>query len=202
MSQETLFQDDLFSKLAKNIKDNFGTENSKDVSKSDITYLLENVKSSESIISINSIINDINKSIEIEKGIFEYALVYCTIGEFDRSIMPAIYDDKFQDIILNLDQNSYIENKTFLQVIQNDTVNLRLIPFFSPSQIHPENWISIVEKYKYRIEAENYTVATDLYKCAKCGERKCTVAELQMRSADEPTNKLITCLVCYKTFIK
>lgn len=38
--------------------------------------------------------------------------------------------------------------------------------------------------------------ATDLYRCGKCQQRKCTYFEMQTRSADEPMTCFITCLNC------
>lgn len=37
---------------------------------------------------------------------------------------------------------------------------------------------------------------THLFKCERCGKRECTFYELQIRGADEPTTKYITCLNC------
>ncbi|KPA84369.1 transcription elongation factor-like protein [Leptomonas pyrrhocoris] len=37
---------------------------------------------------------------------------------------------------------------------------------------------------------------THLFKCERCGKRDCTFYELQIRGADEPTTKYITCLNC------
>lgn len=38
--------------------------------------------------------------------------------------------------------------------------------------------------------------ATDLFRCAKCQQRKCTYFQMQTRSADEPMTSFITCLNC------
>lgn len=37
---------------------------------------------------------------------------------------------------------------------------------------------------------------THLFKCERCGKRECTYFELQVRGADEPTTKYVTCLNC------
>jgi transcription elongation factor S-II len=41
---------------------------------------------------------------------------------------------------------------------------------------------------------------TQLFKCERCGKRDCTFYELQVRGADEPTTKYITCLNCKNTW--
>ena len=47
---------------------------------------------------------------------------------------------------------------------------------------------------------KNNMAATNLYKCYKCGERKCQVMQMQTRSADEPMTNFVTCLVCHNNF--
>ncbi|KAJ3305401.1 RNA polymerase II elongation factor [Kappamyces sp. JEL0829] len=37
---------------------------------------------------------------------------------------------------------------------------------------------------------------TDIFKCAKCKQRKCTYYQMQTRSADEPMTTFVTCQVC------
>ena len=37
---------------------------------------------------------------------------------------------------------------------------------------------------------------TELFQCERCGHRKCTYFEMQVRGADEPTTKYIKCLNC------
>ena len=39
---------------------------------------------------------------------------------------------------------------------------------------------------------------TDLLKCSKCGQRKCTYNQVQTRSADEPMTTFVLCLNCGK----
>ncbi|KAI8087286.1 transcription elongation factor S-II, partial [Thamnidium elegans] len=37
---------------------------------------------------------------------------------------------------------------------------------------------------------------TDMFKCGKCGGRKCTYFQMQTRSADEPMTTFVTCVIC------
>jgi transcription elongation factor S-II len=41
---------------------------------------------------------------------------------------------------------------------------------------------------------------TDMFKCGKCKERRCTYYQLQTRSADEPMTTFVTCLNCGNRF--
>lgn len=42
----------------------------------------------------------------------------------------------------------------------------------------------------------NMAADTDMFKCSRCKERKCTYTQLQTRSCDEPMTTFVTCTVC------
>ncbi|OBZ83679.1 Transcription elongation factor S-II [Choanephora cucurbitarum] len=44
--------------------------------------------------------------------------------------------------------------------------------------------------------AESAQAETDMFKCGKCGGRKCTYFQMQTRSADEPMTTFVTCVGC------
>lgn len=184
------------------LKCEFITENSRDIPHDLISYATLNIDRSEYIIKLANLLNDINIAISIESSIFEFSLIHATLNNIDKNILYAIYDDKFVDIYMNLDESSRLNNKTLKSSILQKIINPRLIAFLSPDQAHPESWASILEKVKFRETTENNMASTDLYKCYKCGERKCKVTELQLRGADEATNRFVTCLICFNTFIR
>ena len=102
---------------------------------------------------------------------------------------------------MNLDATSRINNMTFRPAVLQGLINPKVIAFLSPDQMHPESWAPVLNKIKFRESAETNMATTDVYVCAKCGERKAKVTELQLRGADEPCTLFITCLVCYSTCI-
>jgi len=188
--------------LINKLKKEFVTENSKDINDSDILYTLGQIQRAVNIKKIDELIYDINKAIGIEMGIFEFSLVFSTLNNIEKQLIPAIYKDRLEDILLNLDINSYLNNKTFIEALTQNILTPKLVAFMSPDQLHPASWAPIVNKIKFRQQTENTITTSDAYWCRKCGERKCKVNELQMRGADESTSLVITCLVCYNTFIK
>lgn len=204
MQQPIIFNNinDFDPTTLKTLKKDFVTENSKDINDNDILYATDHINRGEVVIKINNIIFNIEKAIGIEMGIFEYALILCTLNNLSKSIIPAVYNDRLEDIILNLDENSYLKNKSLRNALNIGAIDPKLLAFMAPDQMHPESWAPIINKKKYKEIKENTMATTDLYKCYKCGERRCKVNELQMRGADEPTSKIVTCLVCYNTFIK
>jgi DNA-directed RNA polymerase subunit M/transcription elongation factor TFIIS len=180
----------------------FITENSKDVSVKLIKYAQSSINRIETINKFSSIFNSHKTAIELEKGIFEFTLVHVTLNSLDKNNVTAIYKDKVYDIYVNLDQTSYIKNKTLLPSILSGAIKPALVAFLSPHQLHPEQWSDIINKKQFEEETKRNMATTDIYKCRKCGERKCTITELQIRSADEKSTVFVTCLVCYTTFCK
>lgn len=184
------------------LKSNFITENSRDISNEMISYATSNIDRSSYIIKLANLLNDINIAILIEGSIFEFSLIHATLNNIDKDLLCAIYNDKFIDIFMNLDETSRLDNKTFRPSVLQGIINPKLTGFLSPDQMHPESWAPILEKIKFRETTENNMATTDIYRCSKCGERKSKVTTLQLRGADEAATLFITCLICYNTFLK
>lgn len=181
---------------------NFKTENSKDINIKLLTYAINNIKRYQVIQKLVDILkSSIDLAHKIENGIFEFALVHVTIKNLEYNCIVAVYNDKVNDILLNLDETSYLNNKTLKQSILSGIIDPYYVAFLSASQLHPERWQDILNKKKFREDKENNMAFTDLYKCKKCGKRKC-ITELQPGYTDEGTIKFIICLECNFTFTK
>jgi DNA-directed RNA polymerase subunit M/transcription elongation factor TFIIS len=183
-------------------KYNFFTKSS-----NDIKIIL--LKKAEGLIDRKNAIKKLEKYIEeslaceIEKGIFEFSLINVVIHKFQDNFVSNIYFDKLEDICKNLDlTNISIGNTILIETVRSKDFNPKIVAFLSPEQLHPKRWSDIMEKQKIREDVINNISTTDSYKCKKCGESKTKVSRLQLRSADEPENLFIVCLVCYHTTIK
>jgi DNA-directed RNA polymerase subunit M/transcription elongation factor TFIIS len=140
---------------------------------------------------------------EIEKGIFEFALTTITTNRIQDHYVGNIYDDKLLDICANLDQtNLKINNSTIIPMLCNVKFNPYFTAFLSPDQLHPKKWRDVIKKKQIRDEAINTQPYSDIYTCSKCHEKKFKISEIQLRCADEPTNRICQCMVCFHTFIK
>lgn len=175
----------------------FRNENSKDISMKLLMYAEKNIKKYEAIDKLLYVLYDVERVIEIEKGIFEYSLLHIITHNLENKMVVPIYNDKVYDIVYNL-QNNHALAKSILDNITPPYA----LAFLSPQQLNPSKWMDILNKKKFRENAENNMATSDRYRCTKCGERKAKVTELQIRGADEPTNMFVTCLVCYNTFIQ
>ena len=182
-------------------KCNFITEQSKDINKKFIIYAMLMIDRGEAVAQIANMLMDIKKAISIEMSIFEYALLHVTLHSLSMEIITPIYIHKYEDILMNLDKNSYVANKTLYPFIMNENVNLQYVAFLSPLQLHPEAFANDIEKIKKKEDAISSMATSNAHFCKNCKERKTTVYELQIRSSDEPSSYFITCMVCYRTWI-
>lgn len=181
----------------------FITESSHNVDHQLIRYAELTIDRGECVIELNKIVGDIHQSINIEKGIFEFALVHTTINKLQEQFVSSVYYDKFNDICANLDPtNTEIDNQSLLKSIKNNQIKSQLIAFLSPEQLHPERWKDLIEKSQRKNDTEHNMATTDIYKCYKCGDRKFKITQMQTRSADEPMTTFVTCMTCYNTFTK
>lgn len=87
-------------------------------------------------------------SINIERSIFEFALVYVMNKHLNYSFVNDIYNDKFMDIYNNIDPNSHIKNETLLNDIMNFKTDTKRIAFLSPQELNPNKWKNVIEKMK------------------------------------------------------
>ena len=152
---------------------------------------------------LDLLINCLPVSVQIEKGLFEFALNYIKTSLLESTDFQPIYMDKFYEICENLDmKNEKINNLTLLPSLLDGTISPQTLPFLKMYQLHPIRWKHIIDKNNLR-DLTLYTVnTTDEFKCGRCGERKHTYYITQTRSADEPATVFYTCINCKKTFTK
>ena len=175
---------------------NFMTESSKSIDNSLITFAEKVIDRGIYIMKLNKLLDNLKIAVYIELSIFEYALVHITVNNLESMFITAIYMDRFNEIYMNLDDNSYLENHSLKENILNGSLSPQIIAFLSPEQLHPAKWVEIIKKQQYRIDKEQNMATTDLYQCKKCKERKCVVTRAQIRSLDEATTTIVCCQIC------
>jgi len=173
-----------------------------------ITYEL--LKYSEKNIDRKAARDEINKyvkydfiSYDIERSIFEFALISVTNNGSPIEYVEYVYNDKLYEICINLDKNNKdINNKTLLDSILEKNIKPTFIAFLTKEQLHPLRWKDITDKVMLRDKTLNNMKTTDRYTCKKCGEKKFKVSSMQTRCADEPCTYFCVCVVCGFTFTK
>jgi len=173
-----------------------------------ITYEL--LKYAEKNIDRKAARDEINKyvkydfiSYDIERSIFEFALISVTNNGSPIEYVEYVYNDKLYEICINLDKNNKdINNITLLDSILEKNIKPTFIAFLTKEQLHPLRWKDITDKVMLRDKTLNNMKTTDRYTCKKCGEKKFKVSSMQTRCADEPCTYFCVCVVCGFTFTK
>jgi transcription elongation factor S-II len=145
---------------------------------------------------INNILENEKKSINLEKGIFNFSLKeadrYKIIKKWDNRKFVQIYEDRVRSIMMNL-------KSEILQQIKDGSILPQTAAFMTHQEMCPDKWHTLIEakvkrdKNKFEV---NMSAATDTFTCRKCKGNKCTYYEMQTRSADEPMTCYVSCLTC------
>tara|TARA_B100000674_G_C37828448_1_gene909319 strand:- start:556 stop:1053 length:498 start_codon:yes stop_codon:yes gene_type:complete len=146
---------------------------------------------------INTKVKNKKKSINIEKSVFNYAVVQAKskniVRKWENKYFLQMYKNRLRSIYLNLN------NETFLNKILNKTINAKVLSKMTHQEMCPEKWKDLIDakiKRDKNMTSVNMSAATDEFTCYKCKKKKCTYYQLQTRSADEPMTTFVTCLVC------
>jgi len=158
----------------------------------------------------NNIRSQINKylkneiwSINLEKGIFNYAVGEAkkrkVVRKWDSSNFVLLYVNKVRSIIDNINPDSHVCNTELLAKIKGSDLLIYKLASMNPRDLYPAHWEELVAakiKRDNHLYDEDLASATDEFKCYKCKTRKCTYYQLQTRSADEAMTTFVTCLKC------
>jgi DNA-directed RNA polymerase subunit M/transcription elongation factor TFIIS len=144
---------------------------------------------------------------DLERGIFNATLedakrrnIRCV---WENSEFGVLYDVVARRTISNLDPKSYVNNGRLLGRLKDGEFKPHDVPFMNFSELYPEKWGMMIEtaiKREAKMLEVDKSMATDMFKCTRCGKRQCTYYEMQTRSADEPMTQFIRCLNCGKNW--
>ena len=133
----------------------------------------------------------------------EKEISLCTFKEAaKRNIIPHWRNPVFSEFYKIYARTNYTHLTTIpsmREAILKSKFQLTDLPYLSHYTVNPEGWHELQEKQRIREEKElsgNAHMATERFKCRKCGMRRCTYYQLQTRSADEPMTTFINCLNC------
>lgn len=142
---------------------------------------------------------------DFERGIFNAALqegrrrlLRCV---WENSEFQTIYEITAKRAISNVDGQSYVGNARLFTRLREGEFAPHDIPFMTYSDLYPEKWHTLSEaamKREAKMLEVDKSMATDMFRCSRCGKRQCTYYEMQTRSADEPMTQFIRCLNCGK----
>lgn len=152
---------------------------------------------------LNKIIRKKNIAVNLEKGIFNFAIKAATgrnvIKKWDNPYFVIIYLNKIKTIYNNLNKNSLVGNDKLLKRLKSAEFKPHELAFMNHHQMYPEKWNKLITA---KIERDNnatkvdFSAATDDFTCWKCKGNKCRYYQMQTRAADEPMTTFVTCLSC------
>ena len=138
-----------------------------------------------------------SKSIEdIEHGIYEFSKSYANDNNTPY-LLGGIYEDKLNQLLCILKSEKL---KTILESLKNKDFEAKTLAFLKQEELDPEKFEKIIKIKKEEEHKRNNKATTNAFKCSKCGKRKCTVEEKQIRSGDEPATVFVECKECGHKF--
>jgi len=155
------------------------------------------------------IINDNSITVNLERGIYNYT-IWRSLSRhqpcmWDCPHFTNTYKNKLKQVCANLIPNSYVGNKSLITRLKDGEFKPHEVAFGSPCDLFPERWEKIIEEKKKRdaaVSEIDSSIATEQFKCAKCGGNKTTYYTMQTRSSDESETIFITCLGCGRKWRK
>jgi DNA-directed RNA polymerase subunit M/transcription elongation factor TFIIS len=152
---------------------------------------------------IKVILEDNELTINLEKGVFNYAIQEATykkiIKKWENPLFVQLYIDRLRTIYINL------KNENILNQLKSKEITPQIVAFMTHQEMNSNRWEKLIEKKKI-LDTNRYTsnieASTNLFTCKKCKSKRCTYYTMQTRSCDEPETIFITCLDCGKNFKK
>jgi transcription elongation factor S-II len=148
------------------------------------------------IKKIDKKLNNEKASLNLEKGIFNYALKEAenrkTIKKWDNKFFVQIYLNHLKSILNNLDDK-------WIESIRNGEIQSHKLAFMTHQEFNHDLWAHLIESKSKRDKNKfesTIAASTDTYTCRKCKQNKCTYYQMQTRSADEPMTLYISCVNC------
>jgi DNA-directed RNA polymerase subunit M/transcription elongation factor TFIIS len=142
------------------------------------------------------ILEDEKNSINLEKGIFNFALKEAElrkiVKKWDNRQFVQIYLDHLRSIIGNL-------KGEILKRVKDGSLKPQDVAFMTHQELSPEKWQTLIDA-KSKRDANKFEVnmaaATDTFTCRKCKANQCTYYTMQTRSSDEATTIFVQCVPC------
>ena len=147
---------------------------------------------------LNTIIKNNKKTKQIENSIYIFTIDTIKLNELLTDYFNDIYNHKLSEIYENI--NGTINNNYLLDTINNENINLNTIAYMKPEELFPDNWKKIINRLDLINEKQKNMATTDIFTCKKCKKNRCSVHQMQTRSADEPMTTFVTCMVCKNTW--
>lgn len=161
--------------------------------------ITDDIKFRKSVNDTFSMILGDKQRINIEKGIYNYAIKEANskqlIKKWNNKLFVQIYINRWRTLYINFKNNEELVEK-----INNGSISTSLIANYTHQELNPDLWKQLImdkierDKNKYD---KTINLSSEFY-CNKCKNNNCSYYQLQTRSADEPMTTFVNCLDCNK----
>jgi DNA-directed RNA polymerase subunit M/transcription elongation factor TFIIS len=128
---------------------------------------------------------------DLEISINEFKNNYISNNRLSIELNNIIALEKYLNIRFNL-----INSPSLLERINTNQIDIKSLPWMDPHELDSTLWQSHIDKRNKNRDTIDKMATTNIFKCRKCGEMKCTTYQLQTASIDEPMTTFIHCKVC------
>jgi transcription elongation factor S-II len=139
----------------------------------------------------------------LEENIYNNIVEYCKKKyvpvSFKNQLFKNLYVDKSRQLYLNLNEESYVNNKQLMKMINKKKIKIEKLCDCHYKELLPSKWKKYVKDLEIlndKISDTKEMTTTDQFKCQRCKKNKCVYSQFQIRSADEGITSFITCLNC------
>lgn len=156
-----------------------------------------------SVKKLNSILKNKTLAETIEESVYNHT---CELAQsrnlkqdFDIINFKRLYVNKLLSLYVNLNKKSYVNNQNLLSRIKKGNIDVTKIAWMKPQELFPEKWKELIERKEASEEfmyLKKHEIETNIFKCDKCKERRCTYYQAQKKKSDEPMTTFITCMNC------
>ncbi len=142
---------------------------------------------------------------DLEAGIYRFAVQNSKYRRshavWENAEFENLYEITARRVITNLDGRSYVSNDRLLDRLKEGEFKAWEVAFMTCQDLFPQKWVNLQEremKREAKMLEKDTSMATDMFRCSRCGKRQCTYYEQQTRSADEPMTIFVRCVNCGK----
>jgi DNA-directed RNA polymerase subunit M/transcription elongation factor TFIIS len=126
-----------------------------------------------------------------ERGVYNFSVSDCRARgiscSWEDTRFRSTYRQKLNGLLFNL-RNP--KNPELLQHVLNKSIETKHLAFLKPEELDPKLWVDINARVAKRFPtsaADLEVPESALLQCGRCKSKRCSFYEMQIRSADEPS---------------
>lgn len=139
--------------------------------------------------------------ISIEKSCYDDSITISEqellTGTFNCVQFVHLYRTRVMRITKNMDETSEVHDNYLVNGLMNGTIDPTTVSQLENKDLSPRKNLAMLEELNTRMNQEITLKTSSIYTCRKCHRNKTTITSQQMRSLDEPSTLVITCVFCH-----